>query len=319
MRKSWLWVPGGLALLAAGSFAAFEFLQPPSVPPGLLYGNGHVEGVEIRLTSEVTGRVIESRLQEGQPVAAGDLLLRVDDSDLRIQLRQLQAERMALVQQKGGLVSELGAVRHHRQTSGNDVERYRRLKDKGVVPEQRLDQAENQLQESKGRQASLQEQVGAADDLLAAAQERIRLLESQLGKTEIRAPRAGTILTKLVEPGEYLTPGRPVAILVDMRQLELKVFVPEADLGKVRLGAPVRVKVSAFPARLFEARVARVDSQAQFTPRDIHVPEERVRMVFGVTLALANPDGELKPGMPADAWIRWQDAATWPDRLVAPQ
>ena len=63
--------------------------------------------------------------------------------------------------------------------------------------------------------------------------------------------------------------------------------------------------------------MARVDSQAQFTPRDIHMPDERVRLVFGVTLALENEDGRLKPGMPADAWIRIDDVA-WPERLPIP-
>ncbi len=79
-----------------------------------------------------------------------------------------------------------------------------------------------------------------------------------------------------------------------------------------------RVKVDAFADRFFEARVARVDQRAQFTPRDIHMPEERVRMVFGVTLALENPQGVLKPGMPADAWILWKSGAAWPDRLFVP-
>jgi HlyD family secretion protein len=100
--------------------------------------------------------------------------------------------------------------------------------------------------------------------------------------------------------------------------LELKVFIPEADIGRIKLGDQARVKTSAFPDRFYGARVSRVDQQAQFTPRDIHMPEERTRMVFGITLDVANPTGELKPGMPVDAWIRWKDGVGWPDKLVIP-
>jgi HlyD family secretion protein len=100
--------------------------------------------------------------------------------------------------------------------------------------------------------------------------------------------------------------------------MDLKVFIPEKDIGKVELADPARVRVDAFPDRLFEASVARVDQRAQFTPRDIHMPEERVRLVFGVTLGLENP-GILKPGMPAAAWILWQEDAPWPERLIVPR
>jgi HlyD family secretion protein len=109
------------------------------------------------------------------------------------------------------------------------------------------------------------------------------------------------------------------AVLVDLAQLELRIFVPEPGIGKVQLGAPARVKVDAFPDRTFAARVARIDQQAQSTPRDIHMPEERMRLVFGVTLALANPESVLKPGMPADAWMLADPAAAWPERLVVPR
>jgi HlyD family secretion protein len=110
-----------------------------------------------------------------------------------------------------------------------------------------------------------------------------------------------------------------VAVLVDLGQVELRVFLAQHEIGKVRLGDPARVRVDAFPERNFEARIARVDQRAQFTPRDVHMPEERVTQVFGVTLALTNPDGLLKPGMVADAWILWQDGADWPDRLTVPR
>lgn len=108
-------------------------------------------------------------------------------------------------------------------------------------------------------------------------------------------------------------------MLVRLSQIELKIYLPESLIGKVKLDAPARVRVDAFPKRLFDARIERVDQEAQFTPRDIHMPQERTRMVFGVTLAVDNRERLLKPGMPADAWILWQPRAGWPAHLFVPQ
>jgi HlyD family secretion protein len=127
------------------------------------------------------------------------------------------------------------------------------------------------------------------------------------------------VLVKAAEVGEFLQPGQTIAVLVDLSSVKLKIYLPEKDIGKVKLDAAARARVDAFPKQLFDARVAQIDQQAQFTPRDIHMPEERVRMVFGVKLALDNGDGLLKPGMPADAWILWQPNSKWPERLFVPQ
>lgn len=319
MKRAWIATPLFLALLAAVSYALFLYLTPLPLPEGLLYGNGHIEGTEVRVASEVTGRVLDSRLVEGKSVAAGDVLVRVDDSDLRIQLKQSLAEKTDLDQLRTSQEAQLVPYRHHLSTAQADFVRYRSLKDTGASSQQRLEQAENAFQEAQRQVTALEGQISTTEALLDAVRQRIDLAQSQVGKTEIKAPISGVILVKAIEAGEFAAPGKVVAVLVDLRSLELKVFIPEADIGKIRLGAAARVKTSAFPDRFYEARVSRVDQQAQFTPRDIHMPEERVRMVFGVTLELANPTGELKPGTPADAWIRWNDGVAWPSNLIVPR
>ena len=115
------------------------------------------------------------------------------------------------------------------------------------------------------------------------------------------APFAGTVLKKLVEVGEVVAAGTPLVTLVDLSKLHAKVYVAERDLGKVRLGDAGRVYTDAFPRRAFEATVAEFAQQAEFTPRDVHMKDERVKQVFAVKLAIRNPDGALKPGMPEAA------------------
>ena len=137
-----------------------------------------------------------------------------------------------------------------------------------------------------------------------AARARVAEIEAQLADTRILAPAEGTVMTKLAEPGELVAAGRPLATLVNLKDLFVRVYVPERDIGKIRLGNPARVFVDAFPGRSFTGAVSEVAQQAEFTPKDVHMKDEREKLVFGVKVRLDNPDGLLKPGMPADVKIQ---------------
>lgn len=318
MRMTWIWTAFALVAVAGGSYGLYLYLRPAPLPAQLLYGNGHIEGTEVRVSAEVAGRILESTLIEGAGVAKGDLLIRIDDTDLALERARKTAEIAAIERERKQVEVELATWRHHLRTAESDLVRYRQLQERGTVPPQRLEQAEDAFRDAGGRVAVLEAQLGEFDARLQAARKTVALIEYKIEKTEITSPIDGTILVKVVEPGEFVQPGQIVAVLVDLSRMELKVFIPEKHIGKVKLGDSARVQVDAFPDRWFESTVARVDQKAQFTPRDIHLPEERVRMVFGVILALSNPDGYLKPGMPADAWILWQPDAGWPARLPVP-
>jgi HlyD family secretion protein len=318
MRRTWLWTGVLLAVIAGGSYALYLYLQPQQLPEQLLYGNGHIEGTEVRVAAEVGGRVTDSRLVEGKTVGRGDLLIMLDDTDLELQRSRAEAVIETLQRQRERAVRELEVALHHLRMSESDLARYRELRARGTISQQRLEEAENAFEGARGRAAALEAEIRALEGQTTAADRDLDLIVRQIGKTRITAPIDGTVLVKSAEAGELVRSGQTVAILVDLRRVDLRVFIPESELGKARLGAPARVRVSAFPQQQFEARVARVDQRAQFTPRDIHMPEERVRMVFGVTLALDNPEGVLKPGMPADVWILWRLDADWPDHLFVP-
>lgn len=316
MGRAWLWTALVLVAIAAGSYGAYIYLQPPPLAQQVLYGNGRIEGTEVRVSAEVPGRVMESRLVEGERVDAGDLLLRLDDSELRLERARAQAEAAEVGLEGQRLAEELRAWRHHLETAEAELARARELRERGTIAAPRLEEAENAAQEAGARVGSLEAQLSAVEARREAAESTVALIDRRLEKTRIAAPIDATVLVKAVEEGEFAQPGRVVAILVDLDRVELRVYLPQREIGKIRHGDPARVRVDAFPDRDFDARVARVDQRAQFTPRDVHMPEERVTQVFGVTLALANPEGRLKPGMAADAWILWQSEADWPEELA---
>lgn len=319
MKWIWVWALGALLLVAFGSYLAFLGLRAEDLPAGILYGNGRIEGTEVTVSAEVPAGVVESHVEEGRPIRRGELLVRLDDTELRVRLEQAQAEAEAVRRERATLVQELGTARHHLATAQADLARYQALRRTNTATEQQLRAVEDRVEETGGQIRVLEARSAQAEARVEAAERQVESLKVQLEKTRVTAPIDGTVLVRGIEVGELATPGRAVAVLVDLARLELKVYIPERDIGKVKLGDPARVRIDAFPGRYFEAAVTRVDPRAQFTPRDIHTPEERVRTVFGVTLALANEDGYLKPGMPADAWIRWDPAAAWPEHLAVPR
>lgn len=140
-----------------------------------------------------------------------------------------------------------------------------------------------------------------------AAAAQLSEAQANLEERNIYAPVDGTILSRTVEVGDVVNPGSPIFVMVDLNRLYLKVYVPEPDVPKLKLGDPAHVTVDAFPGHTFPARVSRISDAAEFTPKNVETREERVKLVFGVELTFVEPDAALKPGMPADGVIRWEN------------
>lgn len=168
--------------------------------------------------------------------------------------------------------------------------------------------------------AAVEGQILQARADIAAAQadaERAsaQLEEAQANRRDLHvvAPFAGTVATRTAEPGEVVLAGTPVVTLVNLAEVYLRAFVPEGQIGRVRVGQPARVYLDSAPATPIEARVSRVDPEAAFTPENTYFREDRVKQVVGVKLQLDGAVGFAKPGMPADGEILVEGDA-WPAR-----
>jgi multidrug resistance efflux pump len=155
------------------------------------------------------------------------------------------------------------------------------------------------------RAGASEQELELARAQVAQAEATRATLETQRGRTRLMAPRSGVVTQRFVAPGELVMPGVPVLTIIDLSQVTLTVYVPVDELGRVRLGQKVAVRVDAFPGRTFEGTVVRVADEAEFTPSATQTEEERVNLVFAVEARVLNPQGALKPGMPADAVFEW--------------
>jgi HlyD family secretion protein len=309
----------GLIALAAGSGVAYWMLRPQPSPAQVIYGSGRIEADEVRVGVEIPGRLLENDAVEGGSLSRGQLLGRIDSSDYELQAARAESQKVAAQEAATQVDTQIALAEHHAGTARIDLARFQSLAPEGAVSAEEVDRAQNAYMAAFDQVRSLRQQRAEAAAQAQVAAKTVALAESQIGKTRVYSPISGAVLQRLVEPGEVLAPGQPLAVLANLSFVKLKVFITERDLGKVRLGAQVHVRVDAFPGRDFAAIVSQVDAQAQFTPRDVHVADERSRTVYGVTLRTPNPDGLLKPGMPADAWILWDAKAGWPARLQPPE
>ena len=169
---------------------------------------------------------------------------------------------------------------------------------------------ERQIAQQRAEVASAQSQLNQA---------KAELVEAQANRQDliIRAPFEGTIITRAAEPGEVIPAGTAVVTLLDLSKVYLRGFIPEGQIGKVRLGQPARVFLDSDPNKPLDAYVTRIDPQATFTPENTYFRNDRVKQVVGVKLQMKSGIGYAKPGMPADGEIL-VEGDHWPLHLKRP-
>ncbi|MFH1155231.1 MAG: efflux RND transporter periplasmic adaptor subunit [Pseudomonadota bacterium] len=245
---------------------------------------------------------------EAKQSAAAQLELAKADAD---RYQKLLAEKTVSQRDFEVFDTRYKTARHQYNEAGSRVSAVRQalsLRTEGPRKEQiqmaahALDQA--QAQYDLVVQGPRSERIDLARAQVRGAQEMVNQARQQVTYTELTAPMDGIVLSKSAEPGEYLNPGSPVLTLGDVRHPWLRAYVNELDLGNVHLGETVDVTTDAFPDKRFTGTVSFISSQAEFTPKSVQTFEERVKLVYRVTITLDNPDLDLKPGMPADAVIK---------------
>ena len=402
------------ALVVAGGLGWRWWSRPPA---GVLVASGTIEATEMDASFKVSGRVVERPVDEGQRVAAGALIARLESPELEAEVERLRASLQATETRIPQLRTEIAwreeltrrrvaeaeaalAARGHRLAdlksgarpaeiaeaeaalafrrerlaelkSGSrpqEVQRaqaeareakavlenadteYRRMESlyrQELIAAQARDAARTALDvaierhrgalerlalvregarpdeirraaaEVQQAQAALRlaqagelevaltrQQVATAQASIARDRAALAAAEAQLGNTVLRSPQAGVVLRKHVEPGEMIGAGTPVVTVADLGSIWLKIYIPEPQLGRVKLGQSVEVTTDSYPGKVYRGTVTFVSSEAEFTPKNIQTQEERVKLVFAVKVAVENESQELKPGMPADAKIR---------------
>lgn len=321
------------------SLAAFGLLAALVLTPGVgcrrssttdtaLRLSGNIEATDAQLGFKIPGRVAERLVSEGQRVAAGQLVARLDDVEQREQADLRRAELAAAEASLADLVAgsrpqEIATARAALRSAEADRDRARleftrqqELRRRDVTAARDLESAEANHAVAAARAEQAAEALKLAEegprkDAVAAARARVEvaraalaLAETQLANTRLLAPFAGVVLSHNIEAGEFVSAGTPVITAADLAHVWVRAYVNQTDLGRLRHGQPAEVRTDTFPDKTYNGTVGFISSEAEFTPKTVQTEKERVKLVFRVKIDLENPADELKPGMPADVTLR---------------
>ncbi len=307
-----------LVVLVGAGWAAYSFFFPSTASTTSLLVSGNIEAHESLVSFKaVQSRIIDLPFDEGQWVAAGTQLARLDDSDYR---KQVDVDQTALVVQQTQISSSLEKLGSARATVTNDEadvaqkvvddKRNRELFQQGVIGAQVNDLATTALKQSRAALARDQASVRAAEqDVEVAkanvenARQTLQLAKIMLGYTVLSAPFSGVVLVRQAELGEVMLPGAPVVTLADLDHIWLRGYISETDLEHVRWGQPATITTDSYQGDTNPGRVSFIATDAEFTPKSFETHKERVTLVYRIKIDVDNPQHKLKPGMPADGLI----------------
>jgi HlyD family secretion protein len=324
-----LLVAVALAALAGGGYYGWlTYLAPATGADGplKLYGNVDIRQVDLAFNAE--GKIAAVPVEEGDRVAKGELLARLDDASYqnlvdaararldrsRAQLAELEAGTRPpeLARARAAVDAAQAAVAQTEAT----LDRRRRLLAEGNTSQARFDAAKRAYQEATARLEQRRQELelarrGPREERIAAARAQrafnaatLALARERLDNTELHAPAAGTVLTRIREPGATVGPTAPVLTLALRTPMRVRTYVGEPNLGRVKPGMPVTVTTDSAPDTAYRGHVGFVSPTAEFTPKTVQTAELRTELVYRVRVIVENPDDRLRQGMPVTVTLK---------------
>ena len=321
-RRRWLRVALALAILAGGAGASYYWWQrlQARLPPGIAFGNGRLEADEINIDTKYAGRIAQMLADEGDLVAAGQVVARMDTQDLAASLKKSQAQ----VLQARRAVDEANANVAQQKTqvllAQQEFDRATTLLKKGFQTQEVVDQRQQQLDGANAALSASTARVTESEHALEAATHDVELYNVEIADNTLVAPREGRIQYRIANIGEVLPAGGKVFAMLDTSYVYMDIYLPTEAAGKVRFGAEARIVLDAYPKVAIPAKVSFIASQAQFTPKIVETQSERDKLMFRIRVRI-DPErlrgraDIVRSGLPGITYVLTDPAATWPASL----
>lgn len=282
---------GGMILLAAALGGCGGDGANPS---------GTFEATTVDVAPVIAGRVLAVGADEGETVAAGDTLLVLDVETLVLQRRETAAKRRSLAAEKAVAEQDLRQARRRLELAATTLERTRNLESAGSATRQKVDDLSAERDVAASRAEAAGSRLAVIDAELEVLDAGVAVFDRRIADGIVLAPLPAVVLVRAIEPGEVAAAGRAALRLADLSALELRIHLGERDLDRVRPGDVLTVHVDALPGEPLSGTVTWISDEAEFTPKNAQTRDAREQLVYAVKLAVANPDGRLHIGMPAE-------------------
>jgi len=292
---------------------------------------GTIEATFVTLSSKVGGEILDIYLDEGAKVNAGDTILRIDDSTLKLQLLQASALRQSAEAQLQLLkvgsrkedIEQAQSMFNQAEVgldqAEKDKERMKNLYNDSSITKKQWEDVEakyeilkaqfNAAKENlrKIKNIARPEDIKKAEAGLNQAIANEKLIQKNINDCYVTSPINGFVVEQFYEKGETVAPMSSLTKVADLNKVNLDIYVNELVLPKVQLNQKVDVYVDTFEDKTFKGKVVYISPESEFTPKNIQTHDERTKLVFKVKVEIDNPKLLLKSGMPADAEIILQD------------
>lgn len=263
---------------------------------------GNFETTETTISSESAGRILFINAPEGATIEKGIVVAIIDTMMLHLQKGEANAARGSVKSKMSAIDSQNSILRQQIENLNINIARTENMVAGQAATQKQLDDLTGQRAVLEKQIVANKSQAAAIASELATIEAKTALLDEQISRCTVRAPSGGTILARYSETGEITSPGRPLVKMADLKIMKLKVYVSGSMLGSVVIGetCSVRVDEGEKGYRNYQGLITTVSDNAEFTPKIIQTKEERVNLVYAVTIEVAN-DGFLKSGMPGEA------------------
>lgn len=294
-KKAVGFIVGLAVLLGLLAFTSTQFLK--NSDSNIIELNGRIEAPETHISAIANTRVKSVLVNEGDVVDKGQLLIELDTGIIKakeenVQQYIAQASRARRQADLHAAAMERQAAEARRKAGGFWTRVF-------TSPKGRAKEGER-LRGDVLQARMMQMQARAA---VAKAQAMSKAAKEAKTNFNITSPVAGICETRSIEPGELVATGQVLLTIVDPKAVYMKGYIPEGDVGKIKLGQQADVYLDSDSKTAHKAHITSIDRAPSFTPENVYFKDDRVRQVFGVKLALDNPDGLPKPGMSAEAKI----------------
>jgi HlyD family secretion protein len=269
---------------------------------------GTFEATETTVSAEQSGTLLNFALEEGDDVEAGQEIGLIDTTQIWLKIRQATATKAVYQSQKPDLQKQIAVTRQQLAKAKTEQQRYRELVNDGAAPAKMLDDATSQVQvlqrQLDAQVSTLNTQLSTLNSQMSATDVQTSQLRDQLQKCHIKSPAAGTVLEKYVERGEFVSPGKPLFKMGEVKQMFLRAYVTSAQLQNIKIGQAVKVfaDYGNGQKKEYDGTISWISSRSEFTPKTIVTDDERADLVYAVKISVKN-DGYIKIGMYGE--VKW--------------
>lgn len=262
---------------------------------------GNFEADEILVSSQGTGQLMWSDIQEGMTVTAGNTLGIIDTVQLYLQKTQLESQLKSVMSSRPDVESQVASLRSQIANLKSEKSRLERLVAKGAAPTKQVDDIKAQIvileSQLDAQLSALSKNTSAVEFNANAISAQIDMIEDKISKCHIVSPVNGTVIAKYIHAGELVGMGTPIMKVADLENMFLRAYFTSDQLGSIVLGDKVTVTADFGGEQQFqyEGKIVWISSESEFTPKSIQTRNTRANLVYAVKIAVRN-DGRLKIG-----------------------